>query len=95
MKLCKLWLQHWDTNSGRSTLKPCSFSTLANYINKFDFVKTFSLTEYNSYLNDEEDAFGNSPYFEEYLDDFRDSSSVVVYGEDGGTSFDSIVQFNF
>lgn len=92
--LCKLYLEHYDIGGPEeSTLEPVTFSDLDDYIYSFEFVRVMSPSEYDLFA--EGDWFEDSPYWEEFVEDLKKCTSIIVYGESGGTSYDSIVQFIF
>ena len=92
--LCKLWIQHFETGrEGNSYLEPITFSDLDDLINGLDYVKVMKPNELDMFA--EEDWFGDSPYWEEYMEDVKKCTSLITYGEYGGFKFNTITQFNF
>ncbi len=88
---CNIYIQHFD-QYGCSTMKHGTFSDIDNLIDTFDFVQVMSPKNFDLYA--EEDWFGKTPIWNQFLKDFKNCDSIVVYGNDGGFSFNSVVQLN-
>ena len=88
---CNIYIQHFEQND-YSTMEHGTFSDIDDLIDTFDFVKVMSPKNFDLYA--EEDWFGKTPVWNQFLKDFKNCDSIVIYGSDGGFVFDTIIQLN-